>query len=90
MRRCEWCDGPLPEESRSHRRFCSDSHRARASEERRRLVGHRDFARLFAFLQETGTPEQIAAWQHFTSTPALAEQMTKSLTARFDLENTND
>lgn len=54
---CEYCNAPLPDGSRSHRRFCSDSHRARASEERRRLAGHREYARLYAFLQENGTPE---------------------------------
>ncbi|MDG4751703.1 hypothetical protein O7630_12190 [Micromonospora sp. WMMD718] len=87
MRHCEWCDAPLPEESRAHRRFCSDSHRARASEERRRLAGQREYARLYAFLQANGTPEQIAAWHHLTATPELDAQMVTSLTALHDMEN---
>ncbi|MGW3789670.1 hypothetical protein ACWD8I_00690 [Micromonospora arida] len=64
---CEHCDGRLPEGSRSHRRFCSDSHRARASEERRRLAGQREYDRLYAFLQENGTPEQLTAWHQLTA-----------------------
>ncbi|MEU1641416.1 hypothetical protein [Micromonospora zamorensis] len=72
---CEHCAGRLPEGSRSHRRFCSDSHRARASEERRRLAGQREYDRLYVFLQENGTPDQIAAWN--------------ALTDPHDLENDN-
>ncbi|MEU7171277.1 hypothetical protein ABZ949_07285 [Micromonospora tulbaghiae] len=72
---CEYCDAPLPDRSRSHRRFCTDSHRGRASEERRRLAGQRQYARLYAFLQQHGTPEQIAAWH--------------ALTPRHDMEATN-
>lgn len=78
---CEWCDTRLPAGSRSHRRYCSDSHRAMASQARRRLAMHRDYARFVAFVAEVGTPEQREAFAAMTSTIELADAMAEALAA---------
>lgn len=66
MGRCEWCGDQLPDDSRLDRRFCTDSHRAQASQARRRLATDQDFARFAAFFAEVGTADQIAAWNALT------------------------